>query len=575
MSAQPSPRRLSVSDMEEILAVTRKLAAPFDLLAMMAEVVGVARHVLKAEWGSVWLYDAATDELVLRIATGIEPVRVPVSTGIVGACATGRRLINVPDCYADPRFNRELDRASGQRTRCMLALPLIDHDDSLVGVMQVLNKIDGCFDAADEALASALAAQCAVALQRARMTDALLEGEKLRQELEIARAVQTSTLPSVMPEVAGYDLFGVSRPANQTGGDTFDLSLLEQGVLTVLGDATGHGIGPALSVMQMHAMLRLAFRMGADLETAVLRVNNELAATLADDRFITAFIGLLDPLRHTMRYHSAGQAPILHLRAASGRCERHGPTSFPLAAMPLSKLRPAMSLELLPGDILALVSDGVFEYENAACEQFGTARVESILAERRGARMAELAGALLGAVAAFAGDAPQQDDITIVLVKREADGEVRQFRRDVASLEAIFAFSAGFFERHGLDRTLLHDVDFTLEELFTNMVKYSPGGETQVRIALAPVPGGVEVTMVDRGVDCFDPTQAPEANNALPLEQRRPGGLGLHLIRRLVDFLHYEYADDERQSRITFRKTAARTGSSDGRANQGMSDAGD
>ena len=116
--------------------------------------------------------------------------------GRAPAPATGA-IINVPDCYADPRFDPGVDKASGYRTRCMLTLPLVDHKDVLVGVMQVLNKADGVFDADDELVATALAAQCAVALQRVRMTAAVIEGERMRQELEMARDVQMSTLPAV------------------------------------------------------------------------------------------------------------------------------------------------------------------------------------------------------------------------------------------------------------------------------------------------------------------------------------------------------------------------------------------
>ena len=123
MSEHSSPRGLSVPDMEVILAVTSKLAAPFDLMTMLSEVVNAAKQVLHADRGSVWLYDPAAEELVLEIATGIAPVRVPATAGIVGACALNRRIINVPDCYADARFNPEVDRASGYRTRCMLTLP--------------------------------------------------------------------------------------------------------------------------------------------------------------------------------------------------------------------------------------------------------------------------------------------------------------------------------------------------------------------------------------------------------------------------------------------------------------------
>ena len=376
--------------------------------------------MLHADRGSVWLYDPAANELVLEIATGIAPVRVPADAGIVGACARDRKIINVPDCYADARFNRDVDKASGYRTRCMLALPLIDHKDVLVGVMQVLNKAGGVFDADDELLAKALAAQCAVALQRVRMTEALIEGEKMRQELEMARAVQMSTLPAVMPALPGYDLFGMSRPASLTGGDTFDLAKIPQGLLIVLGDATGHGIAPALSVTQMHAMLRMAFRLGADLETAFMQVNNQLAATLADDRFITAFIGLLDGATHRLRFHSGGQGPIVHFQAATGACARYNPTSFPLAAMPLTAMRPAVDVDMMPGDILALLSDGVYEYHDRDNELFGEERVEAILRSRHTLPMAELSAVLLADVEAFARGAPQEDDITIVLVKREA-----------------------------------------------------------------------------------------------------------------------------------------------------------
>src|SRR5258705_6678639 len=284
--------------------------------------------------------------------------------GIVGSCAKNRSLINVRDCYADARFDPSMDKRTGYRTRCMLTLPLIDHKDLLVGVMQVLNKSDGVFESADEHVATVLAAQCAIALQRVRMTEALIEGEKMRQQLEMARVVQMSLLPSTMPSVPGYDVYGTFRPADLCGGDTFDLAMIEQGLLVVLGDATGHGIAPALSVTQMQAMLRMALRMGADLETAFLQVNNQLEDYLADDRFVTAFIGVLDPAQHELRFLSGGQAPILLFDAATREYRRYKPTGFPLAAMPLKSVRPATRIAMQPGDVLVLLSACIYEYLN-------------------------------------------------------------------------------------------------------------------------------------------------------------------------------------------------------------------
>ena len=134
----------------------------------------------------------------------------------------------------------------------------------------------------------------------------------------------------------------------------------------LLGDATGHGFGPALSATQMQAMLRVSFRLGADLDHAYMHVNNQLSEDLPDDRFITAFMGFLDPATHVVNYHSGGQGPILHFRAADGSCDWHKPTSFPVGIMEIDDKQESANLQLEPGDILALISDGVYEYNNTA-----------------------------------------------------------------------------------------------------------------------------------------------------------------------------------------------------------------
>jgi phosphoserine phosphatase len=560
MHAPVHERQLSTRDMEAILRVTRGLAAPFDLTTMLGEVVGAAKQVLGAERGSVWLYDEATNELVLEVATGIKPIRVPSGSGLVGACARERSIINVPDCYADSRFDPSVDKASGYRTHCMLTLPLVDHKDALVGVMQVLNKRDGIFDAYDEALATALAAQCAVALQRVRMMGALLEGERMRHELEMAREVQMSTLPGHMPAIDSYDVYATFRPAELTGGDTYDVALVDDRLLIVLGDATGHGIAPALSVTQMHAMLRMAFRLGADLDTAFVQVNNRLAETLADDRFITAFIGVIDPATDQLRFHSGGQGPIFIHRAADRTWERYKPTSFPLGAMPLSSLRPAIDTRLLPGDILAVVSDGIFEYENGQGEQFGEARVQDLIAANRERSMADVLALLHAAIVGFAAGAPQQDDMTAVLVKRNGDAtrEQRRFARTFDSIPEMVAFTSSFFARTASDARLLPSVDLAVEELFTNMVKYGAGSTAAVEIGLAVIDGGVEVTLIDRDVDRFDLTRSADVDVSAPIEARRPGGLGVHLIRKIAESVEYQYDETNRQSRIKLRITAGK-----------------
>lgn len=131
----------------------------------------------------------------------------------------------------------------------------------------------------------------------------------------------------------------------------------------------------------------------------------------------------------------------------------------------------------------------------------------------------------------------------------------RAFERSFDSIPAIFAFTADVFARQRFDHRLLPTVDLAVEELFTNMVKYSTMSDASVDIDLTGIEGGVEVTLIDHDVEPFDVTRSPDADLTLPIEQRTPGGLGLHLIRRLVDSVEYEYARESRRSRITFRMT--------------------
>lgn len=129
------------------------------------------------------------------------------------------------------------------------------------------------------------------------------------------------------------------------------------------------------------------------------------------------------------------------------------------------------------------------------------------------------------------------------------------FRRTFDSIPEIFALTAATFASEGIDRRLLQAVDLALEELFTNMVKYSTTTDRPVQVEIVPIPNGVEVTLTDYDVDAFDVAKAPDVDITLPIEDRHPGGLGLHLIHKLLDSIEYEYTKEIRRSRITFRKT--------------------
>jgi phosphoserine phosphatase len=404
--------------LEKVLEITRELARPLDLDTLLAKVVDAALEILDAERGTVFLYDAQADVLISRVATGSFELRIPANRGFAGECVKTRQVVSVPDAYADPRFNPDIDKSTGYKTRCILTMPLIGHDDTLVGVLQVLNKRSGAFGDDDVGVATALAASCAVAIQRMRLLEDLLAKQRMERELEVARDIQTRVLPKTMPMLPGYEVAGWSRAADQTGGDIFDVIAKDGTVMLLLGDATGHGIGPALSVTQVRAMLRMAVRLGAGLDDAFRHINDQLADDLSSNRFVTAFLGVLDTATHRLTYHAGGQGPILHYHAARAEASLAAATTLPMGMMPILKPTAARVAVIEPGDIVAAITDGIYEYENPSGKMFGDRRVVDLVREEAGASAERILHRIVDEVAAFAAGAPQNDDMTLVIVKR-------------------------------------------------------------------------------------------------------------------------------------------------------------
>ena len=416
---QPVTAQLDSHALWRILDVTRQLSAQINLDTMLAQVIDAAREVLDADRGTVFLYDPASNELYIKVATSLQGVRFPADRGIAGECAQTRKILNIGDCYADARFNPEIDRKFGYVTRCLLTVPLVGVDDELVGVLQLLNKKDGAFDEQDERIATALAAQCAVALQRAKLLEQYAVKLKMERDISLARDIQMGILPAHMPALEGYDIAGWSRPAEQTGGDIYDAVLMEPTqALLLLCDATGHGIGPALSVTQVRSMFRIAARLKADLDATYNHVNDQLAEDLADNRFVTAFVGVLDAQAHRVKYHAGGQGPLVHFHAATGEADLLEASTYPMGIISGIESEAAPPIEMAPGDVLALLSDGIFEYFNNRGEQFGAERVVDLLREHQHLPMSQVIQKLDEACVAFGQGHPQGDDMTMLMVRR-------------------------------------------------------------------------------------------------------------------------------------------------------------
>ena len=415
---QPDRDR-ELQDLQKVLEISRSMAAAADLDSLLGLIIERSMELLVAERATLFLYDAATDQLVSRIAHKSEEIRMPADRGIAGACASGRTVVNVPDAYADERHNKEFDRKSGFRTRNILAVPLFGYSGELVGVLEVMNKTAGAFEDYDITLGETLAAQAGVVVQRANLIRHYLEKQRMQRAMEIAREIQRGLLPKAMPEIPGFDIAGFSQPADETGGDIYDfLPLDEQRLGIMVADATGHGIGPALVVAETRAMLRALGGRSGDVPLTLATANDLLAADLGDARFVTCFFGLLDAADSTLRFASAGHGPILRYQGRTDSFEQVPATALPLGVLEGIGFDKMVAWPLEPGDFAAILTDGLFEASNAASEQFGIERVMELLRCVKDTSAAEMVEMLRMTVMSYTGDLPQADDLTAVVVRK-------------------------------------------------------------------------------------------------------------------------------------------------------------
>jgi sigma-B regulation protein RsbU (phosphoserine phosphatase) len=288
-----------------------------------------------------------------------------------------------------------------------------------LGVLAVADKEsrDGRvldFTPTDARLLSLFANQAAAAIETARLHKEAIEKERIERELELAAAIQRQILPRDLPNVPGLDIAARNIPTRQVGGDYFDFFPLSEGRLAfVVADVSGKGVPAALLVSTVHAAVHLQIDEAKNIPDLFSRIDRHLQRYAATRKFLTAFFGLLEPLTGILRYVSAGHNPAL-LRRATGEVEQLKATGVPMGMFPNATWREE-TLELLPGDLLCVYTDGVTEALNAADEEFGMERLARLL---DGGAPAEICRRVFDAVGAFASEVPQYDDQTLLLAKR-------------------------------------------------------------------------------------------------------------------------------------------------------------
>jgi sigma-B regulation protein RsbU (phosphoserine phosphatase) len=250
----------------------------------------------------------------------------------------------------------------------------------------------------------------------------LEERQRMRRSLALAVEIQQHLLPQEEPRIEGFDIAGHSVYCDETGGDYFDfIDLVDLGpgkLGIAVGDVTGHGIGAALLMASARGVLRSnASQHGTDLVRLFDALNVHLVRDTGDARFMTLFYGVLDSQARTLTWVSAGHDPALLVRPEKGITEELGNTGMPLGVTEEAEFERAGPVHLEPGEFVVISTDGVWEAHNPDYEMFGKHRFREVLAACDGRSAHEIYDTVCQSVAAFRGSEPQEDDITLVVIR--------------------------------------------------------------------------------------------------------------------------------------------------------------
>jgi sigma-B regulation protein RsbU (phosphoserine phosphatase) len=272
----------------------------------------------------------------------------------------------------------------------------------------------------------ALAAQIASALKQAQVYAQTLEYQRVSEELKLAGNIQASLLPNTFPDMDGWQFSVTLAPAGETSGDFFDIIPLAEGKIGfVIADVLDKGVGPALYMTLSRTLIRTyATEFDLQPDLVFFATNDRILKDTRANLFVTAFFGVLDPVAGTLTYSNAGHNPPYFMSSQNGRepvpLEK---TGFPIGIDEDATWQRAQ-IEVMPGDVVVLYTDGVPDAQNSAGDFFRQEALVNIIQDHLGESAETLQKSILDAVYNFVGDAPPFDDITLMILRRDFEEEV-------------------------------------------------------------------------------------------------------------------------------------------------------
>lgn len=545
---QPGGNSLG-TQLELIVRMTRDFASSLDIDATLRKALSRITRYIGAEGGAIFLLDDSGTELLCHACDGpvhLTGLRLQATEGVVGRSVRQNACEMVRDALNDPNFEPRVDQKTGFTTRSILCAPLSVQDQCL-GAIELVNKKGGTglFDPTDLHLLQAMASSAALALLNARFAADLVQQDRQRHELELAAEIQSSLLPGEQPP--DFPVAGITRPAHLVSGDFFDFMVLADGRIGfAVGDVSGKGMQAALLMAKTASVYRCLAKTEYSPGRLLGLINREICDTATRGMFVTMVVGIYDPVCGRVCLANAGHEPPL-LHGTDGTLQ-----AFPAQAPPVGIDRHVAGESGFPEEDIALgtaslyvFTDGLAEARTAQGSPLGSDELRLILGN---ATLEPLRKRLETIVEQVANE-PIRDDLTILVVDGRRGSRLHgqppdglafggkriltlRFAAHADRLKGVRAAIEKALAPLGCSASCLQDIVLAVDEACQNIIRHAYGGS----------PSGEIVLDIDQQQDYlvlwlrdFAPKIDEQSIKPRDLDELRPGGIGVHLIREVMD----------------------------------------
>jgi sigma-B regulation protein RsbU (phosphoserine phosphatase) len=409
--------------LRKVLALNRKINSTLNLDELLTILMTTASEVVNAEVASLLLLDEKKENLVFRVALGekggalVEKFRVKVGEGIAGHVACCGEALIVNDTRKDKRFANRFDKQTGFQSKAILCVPL-KAKDRLIGVLEAINPLGRKeFCDLDLDLLQTFADQAAIAIENAKLHAEILEQEKAKQELAIARDIQQNFLPDLKQLEGSLDVAATNIPAREVGGDFYDvLRLSENQTAILIADVSGKGVPAALFMVHAVASFRYLAPRHPSPPELLYQLNNALVKNSTRGMFITVSYLVFDRKHETLEYSSAGHFPPLRKTPSGEISELENAGGTPLGLFEQTPY-PAKKIPFLPGETFLLYTDGISEARDRAGNDYSLQRLMDVFKIAREKSASQEAKAVMDDLEIFTRGADPHDDITVLTVR--------------------------------------------------------------------------------------------------------------------------------------------------------------